>query len=873
MLDLTENYRISRNLAAQGMVLLKNEDHVLPLKNTDRVGIIGKECLDLLKGGGGSGRVNCAYVKSLLDGLNEKSDAGKIALCNKSVLLAEEDRDMDISLLNELALEMDKAIVTYKRFGTEGDDRHVEDFYPSNSELELLQKIEQSEIKEVVLILNIASVVDLSFIERFSKIKAVLLTYFAGMECGTAIADVLCGDVNPSGKLVDTVAYNYKDYPTAEYYNSAPRVSEYKEGIFVGYRYFETYAKDKVLYPFGFGLSYTEFHYSNYSYQANDEAITVSVDVTNVGEVAGREVVQVYCSAPEGMLKKPAVELKGFAKTREIQPGEKETVTICFPIRDMSSFDDSGATGYCGAWVLERGDYEIFVGKSVRDLYSCGKYFVEETKVTKQLTLRFDGSEYCYHSEMFSDKQYEASENLSLYDVSEGKMELHEFVNQLTSEELVSMSLGQPLAFPQGTSGLGNLRKYQVPNPQTADGPAGIRRSVNTTCFPCATLIACSWDYELQYAMGKAMGFEGYSTGLDVILAPAMNIHRDPLGGRNFEYFSEDPLVSGKTAAALVKGIQSEGLCATIKHFAANSCEYNRCINNSVVEERVLREIYLKGFEIAIKESNPAFVMSSYNLLNGKHTSANIQLLRGILRDEWGYEGAVMTDWRNGVPLSEEIIAGNNIKMPFGYPDEGEKALRAYENGEIALEMLRENAFYVLKAVMKTRSFVQRDFGIVHKLDADYLEIPAMEVNGLASSRINHEKREDGVEYLYRLNREQRNQRSFVYYVIDVAEAGEFVVNAEISTNCSETQIWYYDEQGNRIGTAFCDIAKDEEQWYIVGTKILLHKGENVLKLVFANEPYKDYEFFNPGAEIPNVWPEVAKEDIRLAKLTLSRCK
>lgn len=284
-----------------------------------------------------------------------------------------------------------------------------------------------------------------------------------------------------------------------------------------------------------------------------------------------------------------------------------------------------------------------------------------------------------------------------------------------------------------------------------------------------------------------------------------------------------------------------------------------------------MREIYLKGFEIAVKESAPAFIMTSYNLVNGKHSSENAQLLRGILRDEWGYEGATMTDWRNGVPLKNELAAGNNIKMPVGYPDEGEKALAAYRAGELPLSVFKENAYYVLTAVMKTRSFAQRDFGLIQTLDGDVLKIPAMEVNGLASARISHDKRADGVEYLFRLNREQRNQRSFIYYVIRVKKGGTFRATAEISTNCPETQIWYTDENGNRLGTACCSAAVDQTKWYTVETDIPLHTGENFLKLIFANEPYHDYPFFCPTAEIPNEWPEAAKEDVSFAGLTLTR--
>lgn len=868
MYDLKKNYAIARSLASQGMILLKNEEQMLPLQSEDTVGIIGEECLEFINGGGGSAKVKCEYTRSLLYGLEEKAAARCFELDTHSIELAKTIDKYDVSVLNDIASRTNKCLVTYQRYGSESADRKM-DFCPCEEELNLFAEIEKSDIESIILILNVSGTVDFSFIEKFPKIKAVLLTYLPGMESGTAIADVLSGDVNPSGKLVDTIAYRYEDYPSSPYFNYNKYETKYEEGIFVGYRYFETFAKEKVMYPFGFGLSYTNFDYCNYRYTQDADTLAVSVDVTNVGICSGREVVQVYVSAPKGALEKPALELRGYAKTKELKPDETERVCISFKISDLASYDTDGVTGNPAAWVMEQGAYEIFVGKSIRDLYSCGTYHVEETFVTQQLTNRFGGSPYKYQSTRFTNEPCDAEETLSLYDVAEGKITLEDFVNHLNETELVALSLGQPLAFPMGTSGIGNLREYRVPNAQTADGPAGIRRSVNTTCFPCATLIASSWDSELQYAMGVAMGYEGYSTGIDVLLAPAMNLHRNPLCGRSFEYFSEDPFLTGKTAAALVNGMQSQGLCATLKHFAANNCEDFRNINNSMVEERTLRELYLKSFEIAVKESNPAYIMTSYNLLNGLHTSAHAQLLRGVLRDEWNYEGATMTDWRNGVSLLEEIIAGNNIKMPFGYPDEGEKVLNAYYNGTISFQILRENAYYVLKSIMKTRAFEQKDFGIIHEMTGTSMDIPVMEVNGLASARINHSTREDGIEYLWTLNREQRNQRSFVYYAIMIPKTGNYHVSLEISTNCSETQIWFYDKENRKLGTAYCDMAVDETKWYTVEADIALEEGENILKLVFANEPDKDYEFFNPGPEVPNMWPELAKEDISLAKMKL----
>ncbi len=887
MFDLSENYKISRQLASQGMVLLKNEDNTLPFSRNDRVGVIGKECLEIIRGGGGSANVKTEYVKNLYDGLKEKANENKVLFFEESAEIAKDTLNYSVPLLNELEKSIDTAIVTIKRFASEGSDRllgsnllanieknaykgeddesitdsyedNVGYFYLSKRELNLLEKIEKSNIKNVVLLLNIASTIDLSFINNYSKLKAVLLVYFPGMESGTAIADVLCGDVNPSGKLVDTIAYNYEDYPSSDSFDYSPDVTEYKEGIYVGYRYFETYAKNKVMYPFGFGLSYTEFEYSNCNFCKNDDVITLTVDVKNIGLVSGREVVEAYICPPVKALERPSIELKGFYKTKELEAGETERVEISFSLYDISSFDESGATGHTAAWVLEKGDYNFFVGKSVRDLYFCGTLNIEETLNLKQLQLRFNGSKYNQINKNIKTTT-KKDKYVSLYDVQDGNATLEQFIEQLSIEELVTLSQGQPPAFPLGTAGIGNIKKYDVPNPQTADGPAGIRRSVNTTCFPCGTLIACSWDEELQYKMGKAMGYEGYNTNLDIILAPSMNIHRNPLGGRNFEYFSEDPLITGKTASAIVNGVQSEGLCATIKHFAANNCEYYRKSNNSVISERALREIYLKGFEIAIKESNPAFVMSSYNLLNGVHSSENPQLLRGVLRDEWGYEGAVMTDWRNDVSLDDEILSGNNIKMPFGYPDETQKALDAYKNGKISIDILRENAYYVLNAVMKTRSFKNRDFGIKHHIDEKLL-IPAIEVNGLSSTRVKQEKICDDW-YLYNLGKDQRGLRTFIYYLINAENSGDYEITCTVSADCQNGEIWFFNENEKQIGTATLRVATEDNQWYDIKTSINLHKGDNILKLVFVEDTQEE-------CVVQSDWVPVLK-NIKLSKIVL----
>ncbi len=884
MFDLEKNYKISRDIASGGMVLLKNEKETLPFSKDTRIGVVGIDCLDLIKGGGGSANVKCEYTRSLFDGLKEKVNEGKINLYEPSFDLAESSK-YEISELNALAKNIDTAIMTIRRFGTEGTDRpcgkngdDIDEsdekktaYYLYRDEIELLDKIEASDIKRVVLLLNISSTMDMSFIERYQKIHAVLLTYLPGMECGSAIADILSGDVTPSGKLVDTVPYDYSDLPSAKSFNADPYISNYEEDIFVGYRHFETYAKDRVLYPFGFGLSYTVFEYTGCSHCVNGDTVTVSANIKNTGKIKGSEVVEVYVSAPDGALKKPKIVLTGYTKTAVLLPGESEDVSISFSLRDMASFDDSGDTGFIGAWVLEAGAYEIFVGASSRDLISTGSYCVEKTVALEQLSIRFDGRDYEFKSDFSNEEHHMSRGNISLYDVEKGKLSLKEFVELLSPEELVWLARGQAIGFPEGTSGIGDIRYLEIPNPQTADGPVGIRRSVNTTCFPCATLVAASWDTKLQEAMGSALGFEGFSTGLDVILGPALNIHRNPLGGRCFEYFSEDPLVSGKASAALVRGIEKEGLLSTLKHYAANSCENNRNVNNSVVSERAMREIYLRGFEIAVKESNPAFIMTSYNLFNGIHTSAHAQLLRGILRDEWNYEGALMTDWRNGVPLKDEIAAGNNIKMPLGYPDEAEKALLAYKTGEITLSMLKDCAYYVLLAIMKSRSFKQHDFGLAHEFDGDSIYIPALQVNGISCSKVTHKTREDGKEYFYNLNLDQRNKRTYINYAINCARGGDFELALELSTDTPEAEIWFFDYDGNELGKICCHDIKDENDWRILKTNISLKTGTNIIKFVFALEPTVEREFFSPRTEVPNEWADPLPGDILFIGFSLER--
>ncbi len=398
------------------------------------------------------------------------------------------------------------------------------------------------------------------------------------------------------------------------------------------------------------------------------------------------------------------------------------------------------------------------------------------------------------------------------------------------------------------------MEKYGIPNPQTADGPAGLRKSVPTTAFPCPSLVATSWDKALQTQIGEAMGFEGVSTGVDILLAPGFNIHRNPLCGRNFEYYSEDPYLSGETASALVNGIQSKGLCATVKHFFANNCEKNRLNNNSIISERAIREIYLKPFEIAVKKSNPVFVMSSYNLVNGVKCSTSKRLLTDILRKEWNYDGAVMTDWRNWTHLWEEIKAGNNIRMPFGYPEEAELALEKYNSGQLTRAELESNAIDVLKAIMKTHRFKNKNFGIYHKIsNKGMTDISVTETLGVSTTRVSVGHREDDTPYFYMLAKDQRQYPTSLYYGVDVAETGVYNFSSEIKTDCPESRLWISID-GELITKISCDIATDKEKWYTVSAKLPIQKGKHKIQIMIVNFLDEKFEYcdgwYNPTEDL-----------------------
>ena len=588
------------------------------------------------------------------------------------------------------------------------------DFYLTDAEKAMVDRV-CGAFDRVAVVLNVGGVVDVSWFKEDTRISAALLAYQGGMEGGAAIADLLTGGATPCGKLPDTFARDLSDYPSTEHFHDSPLYVDYTEDIYVGYRYFETLpgAAEKVCYPFGFGLSYTSFSLEAVSAGEESGLIRVSVRVTNTGGTAGKEVVQLYFCPPQGKLQKPLRHLAAFRKTELLAPGESETVELTFAVSDMACFDDLGRIA-SSAWVLEKGTYKFCLGTSVRDAAELAyTYEQAETRVVSQLSASLAPSHLA--KRLLADGSYETLPAAPAVDtdanllqpltaaqaeavapatrgrerwmltepypngaqplsaVAEGKLSLDEFMAQLGDEELIHLLGGQPNVGVSNTFGIGNLPEYGVPDITTADGPAGLRLSpevgVCTTAWPCATLLAATWDEALTAEVGAAAAEEVKENNISVWLAPAVNIHRSPLCGRNFEYYSEDPLLTGKLASAMVRGVQSQSVAATVKHFACNNKETNRKNSDSRLSQRALREIYLRAFEIIVREARPWAIMSSYNIINGRRASESRELLTDILRTEWGYTGMVMTDWWTRGEHYKELLAGNDLKMANGYPE------------------------------------------------------------------------------------------------------------------------------------------------------------------------------------------------------------
>ena len=731
--------QLSRTAAGEGMVLLKNDHCLLPFKKGTKLAVFGKSQIDYVKGGGGSGDVTVSYVRNIYQGLKTKSEYLEVfdplSLYYQEYVESQYENGEIPGLLNEAAVPShllskareftDTAVIVIGRYSGENWDRKndgTDDYFDlSKTESDMVNAV-TDDVPRVAVLLNVGAMINTAWFADNDKISSALIVWQGGQEGGLAAADILTGEVNPSGKLADTCAKSFDDYPSSAGFHESEAYVKYTEDIFVGYRYFETIPgkKDCVVYPFGYGLSYTSFVFSHASACSDGKNIFVTVTITNTGSQAGKEVAQVYYCPPRGQLTKPLKILCGFEKTKLLAPGESEELCISFPIQDMASFDDTGVIAL-SSYVLEKGTYNIYVGNNVRDAKQVNYSFrLEEPVITERLhpycspqkldqRLKEDGTYETFHSTPAPKASFvcdykEASKpdrDYQLIDIAEGKIDLDSFMAQLTDEELCRLAAGQPSRGVANTGGMGALDRLGIPAVMTADGPAGVRIhkdcGVNTTAFPIATALAATWNLNLIEEIGQAGALEVKENNLSIWLTRALNIHRSPLCGRNFEYYSEDPFLSGKMAAAAVKGIQSQNIAAVPKHFACNNKETNRKESDSILSERALREIYLKGFEICVKEAKPKIIMTSYNIINGVRASENTQLLTGILRGEWGFDGLVISDWNNHGDHEQELKAGNDIKMPIGSP---EKLMEGLKSKTLSREQLCVSVKRLLEMIL-----------------------------------------------------------------------------------------------------------------------------------------------------------------------------
>ncbi len=807
---------VSRKAAAEGIVLLKNEKHVLPLKADSKIALYGAGATHLIKGGTGSGDVNERDVVNIYQGL---VNAGyqitskdwideydriymeaRLAWRDSILKKTHESGASGMAFFHAYAghpflmpdgpditdTDADTAIYVLSRVAGEGADRFNKagDYYLTEKEKKDIADACKFYDK-VIAVINSGGLVDLSFADKHENIYGIVHLVQSGMEGGNAFADVISGKVTPSGKLTDTWAENYEDYPNADTFshmNGNVEKEKYEEGIYVGYRYFDSF-EVPVRYCFGYGLSYTTFalETEQVAVTRRDTAnnVEVTVKVTNVGSVySGKEVVQVYVSAPVGTLEKEYRRLCGFAKTSELAPGESEVLTVAFPVYQMASYDEKAAE-----WILEAGYYGVWVGNSLAESRIAALLTLDEKKTLVKVhnicPLKEELHEISISKEK-RDARYEAyvadarrqgvsevvldllsadTEVIQYETLFEPDDEAARIVKALETEQLIQLATGDPgkgqgsdlgaagISVP-GSAGETSTAAYEqgVANIVLADGPAGLRLnqmySVEgeaiklppleaslehgffcedmsyegtkyyqyCTAIPVGTLLAQSWDEKLIAEVGAMIAEEMELFGVTLWLAPGMNIHRNPLCGRNFEYYSEDPLVSGKIAAAMTRGVQSvKGCGTTIKHFACNNQEDNRMGSDSIVSERALREIYLKGFEIAIKESKPMSIMTSYNLINGVHAANCYDTCTCAARQEWGFDGVIMTDWTTtehgeDCTASGCIRAGNDLVMPGQFSDHDNMRMEL-EAGTLKEDDLRKCVTRLVRIILRSNLY------------------------------------------------------------------------------------------------------------------------------------------------------------------------
>ncbi|MDD3251460.1 MAG: glycoside hydrolase family 3 C-terminal domain-containing protein [Lachnospiraceae bacterium] len=795
---------ICRRAAAEGAVLLQNQDQVLPLPAGARVSIFGRAQIDYYKTGTGSGgSVNVPYTVNILEGMREQKavevneelagiyedwleahphDNGGGGWASEP--LCQEEMPVTQAMAAQARACSDVAVLVIGR--TAGESQDCQDTPGSllltETEITMLQTVCEYFEKTVVL-LNVPGIMDMEWLETLPcryPVKSVLYVWQGGMMGGAAVADLLNGSCLPSGKLTDTIARSLADYPSEANYGDAVQ-NRYQEDIYVGYRYFETFCPETVRYPFGYGLTYTDFSVMPVGGVVKHDGaeFVFTVAVKNTGALyAGREVVQLYVEAPQGALGKPVRSLVGFAKTRQLLPGEEQTLAITVLQKDMASYDDSGVTGHPFAWVLEAGAYHFYVGTDVRNgqpvpVDGKAAFTLDETVVLEQLesamapsvaftrmrpgtASRSAAGREVYQPvyEEVPQRGYDlearirerlpkalpqtGSRGIRLRDVAGKTATMEAFVAQFTTEELATLVRGEGMGNPRVTPGTASafggvgdsLLNYGLPMACTSDGPSGIRMEggAKATLMPTGTLLACTWDRELVEELYRYEGRELKRNQIDLLLGPGMNLHRNPRNGRNYEYYSEDPFLTGSMAGAVIRGIQSQGTYGVPKHLLCNNQEKERSFVDAVVSERALRELYLKGFEMVVRRDGAKAVMTSYNPVNGYWSASNYDLNTTVLRKQWNFDGIVMTDWwakMNDVVEKGEAVRTTLRNMVRSQNDlymvvsnggaeinaSGDDLLEAVQQGRLTVGELQRCACNICRFLITTPVFQSgRDF-------------------------------------------------------------------------------------------------------------------------------------------------------------------
>ena len=875
VLDWKEYTELAIRAAADGAVLLKNDNHVLPIAKSVPVALFGRVQNFYFKSGTGSGgMVNVSKVWSVREALKEEGFTldEDLEKCYKDYDTAnpykrgkgfgqepwsQEEMPLQKEVAEAARKNTDTAIAIIGRTAGEEQDNTASEgsYYLTQEEIRMLRTVRET-FPKMALLLNVSSVIDMKAILEIAP-DAVLYIWQGGMVGALGVARLVSGAVSPSGRLTDTIARNLEDQPAHVNFGDMTR-NFYEEDIYVGYRYFETFAKDKVLFPFGYGLSYTDFQVTKTAMNVNllgdpfAKNCSVSVRVTNTGSVSGKDSVLLYVELPQGILGQPARRLAGYAKTKELAPGQSEDLSIVFSLYDIASFDETGAVTARIGYVLEKGEYRFYLGGDVRSARLISSASLPEDRLLQKLTAQMepimafrrmkpiekDGAYMISYENVpvtmnshdserviplpGPELPYSGDAGLKLKDVESGKTSMDTFLAQLSDEDLCCIVRGEGMGSPKVTPGTAaafggvseNLKNYGIPCACCSDGPSGMRMDSGTKAFslPNGTLLACTFDDNLNEELYYHLGLEMASNQIDCLLGPGMNLHRYVLNGRNFEYFSEDPMLTGRIAAAQSRGLNRAGASCTLKHFCGNNQEKNRHYTDNVISARALRELYLKGFEIAIKEGGAKLIMTTYGPVNGVWTNTRYDLLTTILRGEWGFKGVVMTDWwANTGEVGKEVNRTNYAAIVRAQNDfyavcpdasvnsSGDNLEESLKNGTLTRGELLRSAKNICTFLLTTRAMKRMNGEadevevinrseedepldlsrmVYYKVDGDVTEIPMEDVEVAI-----------GCSYVFALDVSQRAVYDF-----------EVTASSELSP-LSQTSIAFYFQ--GILGTVF----------------------------------------------------------------------